>query len=64
MNNNLKFWITAVLYTILTLPFVALGFVYNAAAEEFSNGRRKHRAFTYWMTRLWKKINPNYYTSK
>jgi hypothetical protein len=64
MNRHLKFWVLAALYVIITLPFVVAGFIYNAAEEEFKNGRRKHRSFTYFMTRLWKKINPNYYTSK
>lgn len=63
MKNKLIFWTIAVSYTIITWPFVAIGFVYDAAQEEFKNGRRKHRLFTYWINKLWKKINSNYYKS-
>ena len=64
MINQIVFWTLAGLYTLFSLPFVVLGFLYNGAREEFNNGQRKHRAFTYWMTKLWKKINPYYYTPK
>jgi hypothetical protein len=55
------FWFLTVLYTILSFPFVVVGFVYDSVYEEFKNGRRYHRKFIWWMNKLYKSINPKYY---
>lgn len=62
MKKHLLFWIVGILYSVFTFPALVAGFVYDAYRADFENGRRKHRLFTHCMSKLWKKINPNYYT--
>ena len=54
--KKILFWLFAVIYTILTYPFMILGFVYQLVIFEFVMGRDKSRKFIVSLNRFYNKI--------